>query len=393
MFDSPVAHPFRKTKAVVGAQAILAQAIPSSSDNPRQVIYRYLALRCMDIPPFEVLEILLREGEDPRRILEVVGQMANQTWDRLELLVGLWLKRPGLQGLRMHSSQLGIHPVSLPLYLPEMAHYLSALTNCPSKGILFCRLNDLVLSLADTLGVRGILREFQQGLPPGFQPREVELSGLGCSRVLLPGLKFRHSLSIKGDPNLETVPPGVEVGESLRVRDCPSLRMVPNDLRIGRHLHLQMLPNLQKVPENLRIHGHLEISGPGALDVLPRKIQCSGDFRLEVDLAAAGGWADLQVKGSARISGECIASLPRGTWIGGRLQLIDLPHLESLPEDLRVGGDLVIRGCPALRHHGPGLQVGGLLHLEIPCPLWHDLVAGADLAERTLISHVDRQRI
>jgi len=393
MIEQAVTHSAWSAPAAVGPKDVLASVMPSDSDHSRQVICRYLALRCMDLTPFEVLGLLLREGEDPGRILKAVGLMADRTWDRLELLVGLWLKRPGLQGLRKQSSHLGIHPVSLPLFLPEMAHYLPALTEGPSKGILSCRLNDLVLSLADALGVRVTLRDFQQGLPPGFLPREVELRGPGCSRAFLPGLKFRHSLSIKGDPSLDAIPSQIEVGESLKVRDCPSLRIVPRDLRVGRHLHLQMLPNLQKVPENLRIKGHLEISGSGALDALPRKIQCTGDFRLEVDLAAAEEWDELQVKGSARISGEHIASLPRGTRIEGRLQLIDLPHLESLPEGLWVGRDLIIRGCPALRHHGLGLQVGGMVHLEIPCPLWHNLVASSELADRILISHVDRTRI
>jgi hypothetical protein len=359
------------------------------------VVYHYMTIRCMcmALRPFEVLRILLREGEDPFRILEAINHMVESTWDRLELLIGLWLKRPGLKGIGQRSLQLGIHPVSLPLFLPAMESCLPLGSTGTSKGALACRVNDLVLSLADALGVRADFLTFQQGRSPGFQQSEVDMKGPGRSRILLPGLKFSYSISIEGDPALETIPPGLELGQSLRVKDCPNLRSVPDDLRVGRDLRLQMLPDLQKLPEALEISGHLALSGPGILEVLPRSITCGGNLCLEVDLARPGSLEKLQVQGSARISALNLVSLPKGTRIGGRLQLFDCPHLESLPEGIQVCGDLIIRGCPSLTHLGSGVQVGGTLHLETPCPLWDRLEPGTDLPFRTVISHIDRLRI
>ena len=362
-------------------------------DGQRTIVYRYLALRCLNLTPYEVLRLLLMEGEDPGQILEAIGQMADRTWDRLELLVGLWLNRPALAELGGRSLQLGIHPVSLPLFLPGMATYLPAVSSGTRKGVLACRMNDLVLSLANDLGVRAELKSFQQAGSPGFEQTEVDLKGPGSSRILMPGLKFRHSITIQGDPTLAEIPVGMEVGHSLRVIDCPSLRSIPDDFRAGRNLCLRMVPGLEKVPDVLEVGGHLDISGPGSLGVLPRRISCGGDLFLETDLAAPGSLEELRVKGSALISVENLISLPSGTRIGGRLQLFDCPRLESLPEGLEVHGDLMIRKCPSLSTLGSGTSVGGVVNIEIPCPLWDYLEPGEHPTLSTLISHIDRRRI
>jgi hypothetical protein len=348
---------------------------------------------CLDLRPFEVIRILLREGVDPNEILSATGHLEDLALHRMELLLDLWLYCPGLKDFGRHVLALGIHPVSLPLFLPGMAPRLLKASLVASKGASACRLNDLVLSLADTLGVRDVLREFQQGGPPGYQQHEVNLEGPESSRLLLPGLKFSQSITIQGDPTLEVIPPGIEVGGSFTVRDCPYLRSVPNDLRTGKHLHLQMVPCLQGVPEALEVMGNLVITGPGRLGALPWRIRCGGDLRLEVDLADPGSLDALQVKGAALISAENLVSLPSGTHIGGKLQLIDCPHLEALPEGLKVGGDLVIRGCPSLTGVGSRLQVGGSVHLEIPSPLWNRLTPGTELGNRWVVSHANRLRI
>jgi len=372
-------------------------ATEESSDpgGQPQLVCRYRTLQCMclGLRPFEVIRILLREGVDPNEILGAIGHMEDRALPRMELLLGLWLHCPGLKDFARHTLELGIHPVSLPLFLPGMAPHLLRVSEGASKGVSACRMNDLVLSLAETFGVRDELRRFQQGGPPGYEQHEVNFEGPGSSRSLLPGLKYRHSLLIQGDPTLEVIPSGIEVGGSFTVRDCPYLRSVPSDLRTGRHLHLQMVPCLQGVPEALEVKGNLVITGPGRLGALPWRIRCEGDLRLEVDLADPGGLDDLRVKGSALISAENLVSLPSGTHIGGKLQLIDCPHLQALPEGLQVGGDLVIRDCPSLAEVGSGLQVGGRVHLEIPSPLWNRLTPGAELGNRWVISHADRLRI
>ncbi len=348
---------------------------------------------CLNLRPFEVIRVLLREGVDPNDILSVIGHLEVLALHRMELLLELWLHCPGLKDFCRHTLELGIHPVSLPLFLPGMAPRLHRVSEGVSKGVSACRMNDLVLSLADTLGVRDVLREFQQGGPPGYQQHEVNLEGPESSRLLLPGLKFSHSISIQGDPTLEIIPPGIEVGGSFTVRDCPYLRSVPNDLRTGRHLHLQMVPCLQGVPETLDVSGNLVLTGPGRLSALPWRIRCGGDLRLEVDLVDPGSLEDLQVKGSALISADNLVSLPLGTHIGGKLKLINCPHLEALPEGLHVGGDLIIRGCPSLGEVGSGVKVGGTVYLEAPCLLWDRLVPGTDLGNRWVISHANRLRI
>ena len=368
---------------------------PSDPGSQAQLVCRYRTLRCMcqGLRPFEVVRILLREGVDPNEILSAIGHMENRAMPRMELLLGLWLHCPGLKDFGRHTLELGIHPVSLPLFLPGMAPHLLRVSDSASKGVSACRMNDLVLSLADTFGVRDELRNFQQGGPPGHQQHEANFEGPESSRLLLPGLKFRHSISIQGDPTLEVIPSGIEVGGSFTVRDCPYLRSVPSDLRTGRHLHLQMVPCLQGVPEALEVKGNLVITGPGRLGALPWRIRCEGDLRLEVDLADPGSLDELQVKGSALISAENLVSLPSETHVGGKLQLIDCPHLQALPEGLLVGGDLVIRGCPSLTEVGSRLQVGGSVHLEIPNPLWNRLKPGTELGNCWVISHADRLRI
>ncbi len=360
-----------------------------------QLVFRYRSLRCVcqDLRPFEVLRILLREGVDPGKILATIGQMEDVTWDRLELLAGLCLKCPTLEEFGQCSIQLGIHPISLPLYLPSMAPYLPEISAGVSKGVSACRMNDLVLSVAEALDVQEEFHNFLQGGSPGFQQYEVTLRGPESSKLLLPGLKFRHSISIQEDPTLEVIPPGIEVGGAFTVSDCPYLRSVPNDLRTGRHFHLQMVPCLHGVPDDLEVMGNLVITGPGSLGVLPWRIRCEGDLRLEVDLANPGSLDNLQVKGAALISAENLVSLPSGTHIGGKLQLIDCPQLKALPEGLQVGGDLVIRGCPSLTEVGPRLQVGGSVYLEIPCPLWKRLAPGFDFGNRWVVSHANRLRI
>jgi hypothetical protein len=217
---------------------------------------------CQDLRPFEVIRLLLREGVDPNEILNAIGYLEDLALHRMELLLDLWLYCPGLKDFGRHVLDLGIHPVSLPLFLPGMAPRLLKAPVGVSKGASACRLNDLVLSLADTLGVQDVLREFQQGGPPGYQQHEVNLEGPESSRLLLPGLKLSHSISIQGDPTLERIPTGIEVGGSFTVRDCPYLRSVPNDLRTGKHLHLQMVPCLQGVPEALEVMGNRKRSGP-----------------------------------------------------------------------------------------------------------------------------------
>lgn len=395
MLDQKMFQPLPADPLGIEVQDQQVTEEPSDPGSQAQLACRYRTLQCMclGLRPFEVIKILLREGADPNGILEAIGQMDDRALARVELLLGLWLYCPGLKDFRRHTLELGIHPVSLPLFLPGMAPHLLRVSEGVSKGVSACRMNDLVLSLADTFGVRDELRNFQQGGPPGYQQREVNFEGPESSRLLLPGLKFCHSITIQGDPTLEVIPSGIEVGGSFTVRDCPYLRSVPSDLRTGRHLHLQMVPCLQGVPEALEVMGNLVITGPGRLGALPWRIRCEGDLRLEVDLADPGGMDDLQVKGSTLISAENLVSLPRDTHIGGKLQLIDCPHLQALPEGLQVGGDLVIRGCPSLIEVGSRLQVGGSVHLEIPSPLWNRLTPGTELGNRWVVSHADRLRI
>ncbi len=361
---------------------------PGLPGDPHQLLGRYRSLRCVceGLGPFDVLRLLLREGEEPQRIFHALGLLGGGSWERLELLVGLWLKGPGLKDLDQHSLALGIHPLSLPLFLPGLASALPRISKATSRGLAACRMNELVLALADQLGVREALRDFRDGDAPGFQATQVHRAGVNSSRILLPGLKFRHSISIWGDSALVALPPGIELGGSLRLRDCSSLRDVPPDLCTGQNLELQRVSALQRMPERVITKGHLEITGPGALLALPQTIHCGGNLKLEVNLGCPGGLEELRVAGHASIRSERLRFLPRGTRIGGHLKLMDCPDLEALPDDLQVHGNLIIRGCSSLRRWGSGSMIRGQVRLEASCPLWSQLQSEPGMAERLRVA-------
>lgn len=325
------------------------------------LIHKYRAYRCLQLRPFEVVKLLTAEGIALETMRDAVGDLSDNTWDRLDLLIGLWLRRPGLEGLASTALKLGIHPVSLPLHLPQTVASHPSLTQHASPGVLAARRNELVLALANTLNARRALDGLLGNCGPMVLNGALERAGPGSSAVLQPGLKYRHSVSLSQDTYLRNLPEGLEVGGSLHVDDCPALRTIAEDLRVGSGLRLDRVQELRQLPQTLSVGGSLEVSGPWHLEAWPRVISCGGNLRFEADLALLGELDRLEVGGSARIRAYNLVSLPQGTRIGGSLHLQDCRDLITLPKDLQVGGNLVIRGCPALADPGPDVQVGGTI--------------------------------
>lgn len=82
-----------------------------------------------------------------------------------------------------------------------------------------------------------------------------------------------------------------------------------------------------------------------------------------------GGLPDnlLAIRGLTVQGDPEVRELGRGWALVGRLQLLDLPRLETLRGPLEVFGDLELAGLPALRDMGPGITVHGNLTVA-GCP-------------------------